>query len=193
MISVVGLRESDRIYNAYPHQLSGGQRQRIAIAQALICKPRLVVADEPTASLDPDTGAEILSLMQRLRDTGGTSFLAISHDPADLAAIADRVIVMYAGEIVEQGPLADVYSKPLHPYTRALLECLPARIPAVRDQRKLRLPTIPGYPPDPLERVTGCAFSARCVDRMEACNSRKPELFRSSPSRQANCLKYAID
>jgi oligopeptide/dipeptide ABC transporter ATP-binding protein len=193
MLSAVGLRKSKRIYDAYPHQLSGGQRQRIAIAQALICKPRLVVADEPTASLDPDTTAEILSLMQRLRDTAGTSFLVISHDPADLAAIADRVIVMYAGEIVEQGTLVDVYSKPLHPYTRALLECVPARIPTTRDPRGVRMPTIPGYPPDPLDPVTGCAFSARCVDRMEACDSRKPELFRISPSRQAHCLKYAID
>jgi oligopeptide/dipeptide ABC transporter ATP-binding protein len=193
IFAAIGLRDFDRIYNAYPHQLSGGQRQRIAIAQALICKPHLVIADEPTACVDRNTACEILDFIKQMKDSSGTSFLFISHDPATLAAIADRIIVMYAGQIVENGPLADVYSKPLHPYTDALLQCTPRRIePEGFYHGKSRLPYIPGKAPDPLAVLPGCSFSSRCKDRMEICDLRRPELIEASPYRSVRCFKYEV-
>jgi peptide/nickel transport system ATP-binding protein len=193
IFSAIGLSDFDRIYNAYPHQLSGGQRQRIAIAQALICKPRLVIADEPTASVDRNTSCEILDFIKQMKESSGTSFLFISHDPDTLAAIADRIIVMYAGQIIENGPLGDVYSKPLHPYTDALLQCTPRQIaPKDLDHGKIRLPYIPGKAPDPLVVLPGCSFSSRCKDRMEICDSRKPELIEVSSRRYVRCFKYEV-
>jgi oligopeptide/dipeptide ABC transporter ATP-binding protein len=194
VFTAIGLREFDRIYNAYPHQLSGGQRQRIAIAQALICKPRLVIADEPTAAVDRNTAREILECMKELRNSSDTSFLFISHDPATLAAIADRVMVMYAGQIVEDGRLSDVYSRPLHPYTDALLQCAPQRN-ALKDcdLRKFRLPYIPGKSPAPFEVLSGCSFSSRCRDRMEVCDERRPEQIEISTSRFVRCFKHEVE
>ncbi len=193
IFTALGLRDFDRIYNAYPHQLSGGQRQRIAIAQALICRPRLVIADEPTASVDRNTACEILDFMKQMKESSGTSFLFISHDPDTLAAVTDRIIVMYAGQIVENGPLGDVYSKPRHPYTDALLQCVPQRI-ASKDfgHEKGRLPCIPGKAPDPLAVLPGCAFSSRCKDRMEICDLQRPDLIEVSSSRSVRCFKYEV-
>ncbi len=193
VFAAIGLRELDRIYDAYPHQLSGGQRQRVAIAQALICRPRLVIADEPIASVDRDTACEILECMKRLQESCGTSFLFISHDPATLAVIADRIMVMYAGQIVENGLLADVYSQPLHPYTDALLQCAPQRI-AIKDSDcgKIRLPCIPGKSPGPLDMLPGCSFSSRCRDRMEICDSRKPVQIEVSSCRSVRCFKHEV-
>jgi len=193
IFAAIGLRDFGRIYNSYPHQLSGGQRQRIAIAQALICKPRLVIADEPTASVDRNTVCEILDFIKQMKESSGTSFLFISHDPATLAAVADRIIVMYAGQIVENGPLGDVYLKPSHPYTSALLQCTPRRImPKDSSQEKIRLPYIPGRAPDPLVVLPGCSFSSRCKDRMEICDLRRPELIEVSSSISARCFKYEV-
>jgi oligopeptide/dipeptide ABC transporter ATP-binding protein len=192
VFSAIGLRECERIYDAYPHQLSGGQRQRIAIAQALICKPQLIIADEPTASVDPETAAAILSLMAQLRTLSGTSFLVISHDPAALAAISDKVIVMYAGEIIEEGSLTDVYAEPSHPYAHALLQCRPSIPPMDKVPSSRRLPFIPGNPPNPLENTTGCSFARRCADRMEVCDFQKPQQTRTSASRLVRCLKYEV-
>ena len=193
LFAAIGLREVDRIQDAYPCQLSGGQRQRIAIAQALICKPRLVIADEPTASVDRNTAREILQFMRRMTESSSTSFLFISHDPDTLSAITDRIMVMYAGQIVESGPLSDVYSRPLHPYTDALLQCSPQRIkPANSDCRTPRLPFIPGKSPDPFELLAGCSFSSRCKDRMEMCDLRGPELIEVSQSRSVRCFKHEV-
>jgi peptide/nickel transport system ATP-binding protein len=194
VFAAIGLRDFDRIYDAYPHQLSGGQRQRIAIAQALICKPRLVIADEPTASVDQSTAREIIAFMKQMNESSGTSFLFISHDPATLAAIADRIMVMYAGQIVENGPLRDVYSQPLHPYTEALLQCAPQRV-TTRDfnHGKNRLPCIPGKAPDPLEVLPGCSFSSRCRDRMEICDSQSPGEIEASAYRSVRCFKYTVE
>jgi peptide/nickel transport system ATP-binding protein len=192
LFTAMGLTESARIYEAYPHQLSGGQRQRIAIAQALVCGPRLVIADEPTASLDSRTAAEILDCMRRMKETCGTSFLIITHDPETIAAVADRAIVMYAGQIVEDGLLADVYSRPLHPYTQALLECsLKCEIQKEAGQKK-RLPFIPGNSPDPMEQFPGCSFASRCKDRMQICDARSPQAFAISRNRSARCFKYEV-
>ena len=123
LLEQMELPDADRSYAAYPHQLSGGQRQRIVIAQALACEPALVVADEPTASLDPITASQIVELLARLRQRLNSAFLFISHDLVPVARLADRIMVMYAGRIVEQGSRADVFERPLHPYTRALLAC----------------------------------------------------------------------
>jgi peptide/nickel transport system ATP-binding protein len=194
IFAAIGLHDFDRVYNSYPHQLSGGQRQRIAIAQALICKPCLVIADEPTSSVDRNTGSEILDLIRQMKESSGTSFLFISHDPDTLAAIADRVIVMYAGQIVEDSPLGDLYSMPLHPYTDALLQCTPRQI-AVRefDHEKGRLPCIPGKAPDPLAVLPGCFFSSRCKDRMEICELRRPKMVEASSGRSVRCFKYEVE
>jgi oligopeptide/dipeptide ABC transporter ATP-binding protein len=128
-----------------------------------------------------------------MKESSGTSFLFISHDPDTLAAIADRIIVMYAGQIIENGPLGDVYSKPLHPYTDALLQCTPRQIaPKDLDHGKIRLPYIPGKAPDPLVVLPGCSFSSRCKDRMEICDSRKPELIEVSSRRYVRCFKYEV-
>ncbi len=193
VLAAIGLKDTERIYNAYPHQLSGGQRQRIAIAQALICNPRLVVADEPTSAVDNETAADIVSYIRRMRERSQTSFLFISHDPDVLATIADRVIVMYAGQIVEDGPLADVYSQPMHPYTRALLDCAPGRAPLAESAEVKRLRFIPGNPPAPHTIFPGCAFNDRCGDRMEICNRQKPELFEASSARSARCFKCEVN
>jgi oligopeptide/dipeptide ABC transporter ATP-binding protein len=191
LFTSIGLTECERIYEAYPHQLSGGQRQRIAVAQALICEPDLVIADEPTASVDPDTAKEILDCMRRMKQAAGTSFLTISHDPDALDGIADRIIVMYGGQIVEEGPLAEVYSRPLHPYTQALLQCSPKHREPRGSAQTPRLPFIPGNSPDPLEVFPGCSFAKRCQDRMQICDARVPELFEPSDRRSARCFKYA--
>jgi oligopeptide/dipeptide ABC transporter ATP-binding protein len=190
-LAAVGLGGSPRIYTSYPHQLSGGQRQRIVIAQALVCKPALVIADEPTASLDATTAAEVVDLMKRLKNFSDTAFLFISHDPATLAMLADRTMVMYAGQIVEDGPLREVYAQPLHPYTRALLECAPQPpAGAAKRDRAFRLATIPGSPPDPMEKPVGCSFSNRCVDRMETCDTSSPGESHPAPSRAVRCFKH---
>jgi peptide/nickel transport system ATP-binding protein len=193
VLGAIGLRDFDRIYDSYPHQLSGGQRQRIAIAQALIGKPSLVIADEPTASVDPSTACEIIDFMKRMNQSYGTSFLFISHDPATLAAISSRIVVMYAGQIIEDGQLSDVYSHPLHPYTDALLQCDPRRIGSRSyGQSKTHLPFIPGRAPDALETPPGCSFSNRCRHRMETCDLRKPESVRLSSGRSVRCCKHEV-
>jgi peptide/nickel transport system ATP-binding protein len=193
LLASIGLSDGERLYNAYPHQLSGGQRQRIAIAQALICEPALVIADEPTASVDDDTAVDILSLISRMRQNCGTSFLIISHDPNALAGIASRVIVMYAGEVVENGPAEEVFSNPMHPYTRALLQCFASKNSGNRfGKEKRRFPYIPGNSPDPLEVSLGCPFADRCSDRMSVCNLSQPDLLQHSSNRLVRCFKYEV-
>jgi peptide/nickel transport system ATP-binding protein len=186
-LAMVGLTEPERIGGAYPHQISGGQRQRVGIAQALACKPALVIADEPTASLDTVTQAEILELFLQLKQSLGSAFLFISHNPAILQKICDRILVMYAGEIVEQGPAVRLLGQPLHPYTQALLKSLPSRpTDAARKQRAY----IPGSPPDLQQVIKGCAFESRCPDRMDVCTMRPPEDVTQDAGRHVRCFKY---
>jgi peptide/nickel transport system ATP-binding protein len=189
MFAQLGLENSDRIFRAYPHQLSGGQRRRVAIAQALICKPHLVIADEPTAWLDSNTSATILAVFERLRALYNMSFLLISHDP-DTLSLADRITVMYAGQIIESGERSEVLAHPKHPYTVALLQCTHGgRGPAyTRDPR--RVPCIPGHAPDPSEISQGCSFASRCCDRMEVCDTRGPELLEIAGLGSVRCFKY---
>jgi peptide/nickel transport system ATP-binding protein len=187
ILKMVGLADADRIAAAYPHEISGGQRQRVGIAQALACKPALVIADEPTAALDTVIQAEILALFLRLKQSLQSAFLFISHNPAILQKICDHILVMYAGEIVEQGPAARVLSQPLHPYTRALLRCAPVRPGA---GQKTPRAYIPGSPPDMQRAITGCAFESRCPDRMEVCTMRPPVEIAQDASRHVRCFKY---
>lgn len=186
----LGLDDCDRIYRSFPHELSGGQRRRVAIAQALICRPHLIIADEPTAWLDSETTAGILSLFRQWREGHGAAFLLISHDP-DALMVADRVLVMYAGEIVESGLRREVLERPKHPYTSALLQCS-TRSNTVRDAAVTprTLPYIPGHAPDPSEVAPGCAFSARCSYRMDICDLRRPGLHAISQAQSVRCLQY---
>jgi len=189
VLESVGFDDPERIFRAYPHELSGGQRQRVVIAQALVCRPALVVADEPTAALDATTQAEIVALLEDLKARLGLALVFISHDAALLASLADRLVVVYAGQIVESGPRDEIYRRPAHPYTRELLRCAPRRPPAGTASGRPRLPVVPGAPPDPANWTYGCRFEPRCGDRMEICARRPPALFAVGDSR-ARCFRH---
>ena len=182
--------DADRVYFSYPHQLSGGQRQRVATAQAIVCKPSLLIADEPTASLDPVTRREILDLLKRLQKELNLAILFITHSPDLLAGFADRIVVMYAGRIVEIGPAAQMLSSPLHPYTKALLRCRPRLEEAAETEQSMKIPVIPGDPPDLSARVPRCAFEPRCPDRMELCCERRPMFTTFGKDQEVACFKF---
>ncbi len=186
----VQLDDAGRFYAAYPHQLSGGQLQRVAIARALVCGPELVIADEPTASLDPTIQAEVLALLRELRGQLRTSFLFITHNPALLWGFADRVLVMYAGRIVEAGTAEQVLAAPAHPYTAALLACSPERATTGTAGNKNPLPVIPGGLPDFARLPGGCRFEPRCAERMDICVTREPEEVAADDGRRVRCFKY---
>ncbi len=156
---------------AYPHQLSGGQRQRVMIAMALACNPKVLIADEPTTALDVTVQAQILALLADLRERLGMALLLITHDLGVVAEVADRVLVMYAGRIVEQAGAEELFRRPRHPYTRALMQCRPSGGHAAG-----RLVAIGGLPPTPGERTPGCAFAPRCPQAAELCRRSLPEL-----------------
>jgi oligopeptide/dipeptide ABC transporter ATP-binding protein len=180
----VGFPEPERRIDDYPHELSGGMRQRALIAMALACDPALLIADEPTTALDMSVQAQILELLRRLRHELGMSLLLVAHDLDVVAELADEVLVMYAGQIVEQGPARAVLRRPLHPYTRALLACTPPDdAPARRlDDRGRRLPTIAGAVPDPRRLPAGCRFEPRCAERFGRCAIETPELTQVGPT-----------
>jgi peptide/nickel transport system ATP-binding protein len=167
LLTTVGLTPS--LGRRYAHQLSGGQRQRMMIALALACRPSLVIADEPTTALDVVIQAQVLQLLERLREQLGLSLILISHDLGVLAETCDRIAIMYAGRIVEAGPVSSVFSAPQHPYTKRLLDSLPV----IGGQRALGDP-IPGAPPDPSELPEGCRFRPRCPYAAERCLTDPP-------------------
>jgi len=171
LLDEVGIPDPRRRVEDFPHQFSGGMRQRAVIAMALACNPSLLIADEPTTALDVTTQAQILALMRRLRKQHGSSIILITHDMGVVSDIADQVLVMYAGRAAEQGPKADVFHRPRHPYTWGLLDS----VPRPRAARVRRLPTIPGSPPSPLAVAQGCPFAPRCRMRHDRCDER-PEL-----------------
>ena len=185
MLNEVQLPDPARIYDRYPHQLSGGQQQRVAIAQALACRPKLVVADEPTAALDPTLQLDILQLLRQLNRKFGTAILLITHDPAVLAAIADRVAVMYAGRVVEEGSTREMFGGPMHPYTRALFRLMRGD----RIQGGHEFEVIPGAPPDPANLPPGCEFEPRCRERMEVCRASVPATS-TRDERVVTCFEY---
>ena len=165
----VGIPDAAARLNAYPHEFSGGMRQRVAIAIALLHEPELIIADEPTTALDVSIQAQILAEMKTLAQESGTALIWISHDLAIVSSLADRVIVLYLGRIMEFGPVADVLRAPLHPYTRGLLDSLPAM---ARPGQKLR--QIPGSTPSPLHVTPGCPFAPRCAHADDLCRSEPP-------------------
>ncbi len=180
----------DRIYSSYPHQLSGGQQQRVLIAQAIACRPALVVADEPTASLDTTTQASILALFAGLRERLGLTLLLITHNPAILAGLADRIYVLYAGRVVEEGPADALLRAPQHPYLRGLLRSMPAPPEKSSRTRKARLPAIEGAAPELSAPPGGCSFEPRCEDRMPRCVEREPGGNLTTEDRRVYCFKY---
>ncbi len=188
LLERVRFPDPERVFRSYPHELSGGQRQRVVMAQALVCEPALVIADEPTASLDAVTEGELVALLRGLLRESGTALLFVSHNPAVLAALADRLAVMYAGRLVELGGREEVLADPLHPYTRALLGCLPPAAATGGERRPL--PTIRGSAPDPAAPPPGCAFEPRCPDRRPDCSLRPPALARQPAGRRVACILY---
>lgn len=183
--------DAERISRSYPHQLSGGQRQRVLIAQAIACQPSLIIADEPTASLDPTTQQEILQLFRILRQELGLAMILITHNPALLSNLADRILVLYAGRVAEIGPASSVLSSPQHPYAEALLRCLPTEFPEHQKTRNAQLHVIAGDPPDLAMHPPGCLFEPRCDGRMEVCKCDEPAASEVSELHTVACFKFA--
>ena len=165
LLSRVGLPDPEAVFRTYPHTLSGGQRQRVMIAMALGCDPKLLIADEPTTALDVTIQKQIMSLLKQLQQENGMSILLITHDMGLVAQMADQVIVMYAGQIVERAPVADLFHNPAHPYTRALLKS----VPSIRDTSERVLESIQDTVPEHYEKMTGCRFRSRCPHATAAC------------------------
>jgi peptide/nickel transport system ATP-binding protein len=181
----VQIADPSRVMRAYPHELSGGMCQRIMIAMALSCRPSLLVADEPTASLDVTIQAEIMNLLLSLRDRHGMAILLISHDLGVVSRLCDRVAVMYLGRIVEVGSAADLYQKPSHPYTRALLAC----IPTIGQTRQSYVPALRGELPSPLAIPrNACRFQSRCPESVAICGREDPKLLPTEGQSEVACL-----
>ena len=172
LLKKVGMGDISSIMEKYPHQLSGGQRQRVMIAMALACGPKLLIADEPTTALDVTIQAQIMELLLKLREETGMAILLITHDMGVVAQMADRVLVMYAGQIIEQAPVFDLFDRPAHPYTRALM----AAMPTVGRGREHVLSSIRGTVPERYDQMTGCRFGPRCPYRTEGCG--EPQIDR---------------
>ena len=182
LLDAVRVAEPDRRVRDYPHQLSGGMRQRVLIAMAIACRPSLVIADEPTTALDVTIQAQILDLLREMREAFDLSMLLISHDLGIIAGSADRIAVMYAGCLVEQGPVRDVFRSPAHPYTKALL----ASIPSGATGRRLK--AIEGSVPPLTELPRGCAFAPRCPDALPQCQLEPPPIADIGPDRVVRCF-----
>jgi peptide/nickel transport system ATP-binding protein len=187
LLRLVGIPEPATTVDSYPHQLSGGQRQRAMIAMALACEPKLLLADEPTTALDVTIQAQILELLRELQERLSMSIVLITHDFGVVAENAQHVVVMYAGRVVETAPVAELFSRPAHPYTLGLLES----IPRPGDRRGRRLRTIDGIVPDLRVPRPGCRFVDRCPMRIERCSVEEPDLEELSPSRRSRCWRAA--
>ena len=188
MLRLVGMPAPERRINDYPHQMSGGMRQRVMIAMALSCNPRLMLADEPTTALDVTIQAQILDLINRLKEETGTSVILISHDLGVIAEAAQLVAVMYAGKIVEYSPAAGLFSAPLHPYTRGLMLSLPRVDEKGEDAGYLK--TIPGSVPLLYALPAGCRFQDRCPEVMEICREEEPGLIEEMTGHMVRCWLY---
>jgi peptide/nickel transport system ATP-binding protein len=187
LLDMVGIPTPALRYHAFPHQLSGGMRQRVMIAIALACRPQLMLADEPTTALDVTIQAQILRLMNRLKGETGASLLMITHDLGVVAKTAQRVCVMYAGVIVEQATVAELFEAPLHPYTQGLL----ASIPGTGADAKAKLHSIPGQVPNLAALGAGCRFAGRCPAVHERCREKEPPLIASGATREVRCWLHA--
>jgi len=185
LLERVGLADAEALLRAHPHELSGGMRQRVMIAMALLADPVLLLADEPTTALDVTIQAEILALIRELRRERGLGVLFISHDLGVVAGLCDRVVVMYAGRAVEVAPVAELFARPQHPYTEALLAC----VPRLDDDPNAPFVSIEGMPPRLFGAARECTFAPRCGRRVAACASADPELLESGPGRLDRCIQ----
>lgn len=185
MLQLVGIPRAERVVDDYPHQLSGGMRQRVMIAMALACNPKLLIADEPTTALDVTIQAQILNLMNDLKERLNTSIMLITHDLGVVAQMADHVVVMYAGKIIESAPVQEIFDNPLHPYTVGLLNSIPSL-----DTTKDRLYSIQGVVPNPFDLPKGCYFAPRCERACERCWQEHPKLINITPEHKVSCFLY---
>ena len=183
LLGKVGMPDAGSVMKKHPHVLSGGMRQRAMIAMALSCNPRLLIADEPTTALDVTIQAQIMKLLGELQRENGMSIVLITHDIGLVAQMADRVIVMYAGQIVEEAPVKELFESPRHPYTRALLET----VPTIRDNADRQLISIPGMVPENYDDRTGCRFADRCAFRRPECGMRQED-YVFGPGHRAKCV-----
>ncbi len=183
LLDMVGIPDAAARLKAYPHELSGGMRQRVMIAIALACSPDILIADEPTTALDVTIQAQIIAIVKDLQARLGTAVVWITHDLGVVAGLADRVIVMYGGRIVEEAPVRQLYAKPAHPYTIGLLASLPRL-----DQKGQELVSIPGQPPSLYAEPVGCSFAPRCTYAFERCLSEVPELVEVGPGHRTACF-----
>ena len=186
LLQTVGIPDAERRLSDYPHQFSGGMRQRVMIAMALSCNPRLIIADEPTTALDVTIQAQILELMRDLAEEFGTAMVIITHNLGVVARYAHRVVVMYAGKIVETGTAHDIYRNPRHPYTIALLNSVP-RLDATE---RVRLDAIEGLPPDLVDLPQGCSFAPRCKYAYERCTQETPVLVETDTNHTSACWRH---
>jgi len=185
LLELVGINEPDRRLKQYPHELSGGMRQRVMIAMALACSPKLIIADEPTTALDVTIQAQILDLLRNLKDQINSSIMFITHDLGVIAEMADYVVVMYAGRIVEQGTAEEIFSHPAHPYTIGLMASKP-----VVGKKVDRLYSIPGKVPNPVDMPNYCYFKDRCEMQVEKCCGEYPHMIQLSPTHMVSCYRY---
>jgi peptide/nickel transport system ATP-binding protein len=185
MLQLVGIPRAEEIVDEYPYQLSGGMRQRVMIAMAMACKPKLLIADEPTTALDVTIQAQILDLMRKLRKESDSSIMMITHDLGVVAEMCDRVVVMYAGKVVEEADVYTIFENPKHPYTKGLLESVPKL-----GQKTQRLDSIPGNVPTPGNMPDGCKFAPRCSKVMDICKKQDPELTMVNQNHTCRCWLY---
>jgi len=195
MLDLVEMPAARQRFDEYPHELSGGMRQRVMIAMALACDPLLLIADEPTTALDVTIQAQILALLDKLRRDIGMAVLFITHNLGVVAEIADRVVVMYAGRIVEEGSVGAIFATPRHPYTRDLLACLPRRAldeAAFATNARRRLKAIPGQVASPTDPLPGCAFAPRCSLAQTECAGAMPALADVADGQRSRCLRWTL-
>lgn len=183
MLKLVRIPRAEKIVDSYPHELSGGMRQRAMIAMAISCNPKLLIADEPTTALDVTIQEQILEIMRDLKERLGTSIMFITHDLGVVAEMADYVMVMYAGKVVEEAPVLELFKNPLHPYTRGLLKSKP-----IINKFQDRLYSIPGQVPNPLHMPEGCYFNPRCEKAKDICRNKIPELREVCPGHKVSCF-----
>ncbi len=187
MLRAVGIPLPERRVKEFPFQLSGGMRQRAMIAMALSCRPSLLIADEPTTALDVTIQAQVLKLMNKLKEDFETSVLFITHDMGVIAEMADDIVIMYLGKIVESGPVSELFRNPKHPYTVGLLQS----IPSITDKKKDKLQTIEGNVPSPFNIPPGCGFAPRCSRKMDICSQESPVLKLSDNNHKTSCWLYS--
>ena len=188
LLEMVGIANSEGVYGMYPHELSGGMRQRVVIAMALACNPRLIIADEPTTALDVTIQAQILDLLRQLKDKINSSIMLITHDLGVIAEMADYVVVMYAGRVVEKGTAEEIFAHPCHPYTIGLMASKP-----VVGKKVDKLYSIPGKVPNPVNMPDYCYFKDRCEQCVERCGGEYPHEVHVSPTHRVSCYRYYAD